>query len=99
MSYKIPSELYEKIDMLHIKCSKCLDTRVLWKSIHNNKLNNHFMIISCDRCSDCRFLDYSKTSNIKINNIPVFNYDTDETDVYFFTTRIPYLRKKCNITK
>lgn len=37
MSYQIPSELYEKINILNIlnilniKCSKCLDSRVLWK--------------------------------------------------------------------
>lgn len=99
MSYQIPSELYEKIDILNIKCSKCLDSRVLWKSVNSvntsHSLNtNHFIIISCDRCSDCRFLDYSNTSNIKIDNIPIFNADTDETDVYFFTARIPFLRKK-----
>lgn len=104
----VPTELYKKLDILKIKCPKCLDTRVLWKSINiSNHISfnkffgikediNYFMIIACDRCSDSRFLDYSKTSNIKIGEIPVFNADTYETDIHFFTSRIPFLRKKCN---
>ena len=53
---------------------------------------DYFMIISCNMCSGYRFLEYSKTSNIKINGIPVFNSDTDEKDISFFTIRIPFLR-------
>lgn len=85
-------EFYELVKNLNIVCNKCLDTQLLWKNRnHNDDMKGYFIVISCDVCSDSRFIDYSHTSNMTFNGIPIFHIDSIEHSV-----RFPILRKLYN---
>jgi ribosomal protein S27E len=87
------NEYYDKLKFLNINCSKCLDTKMLWKYRNNNMDGNgYFMIISCDDCDDNSFIDYSLTSNIMYCNVPIFPYDNDS-----YIVRISTIRKLYNM--
>jgi hypothetical protein len=95
------SEFNQKISELGIKCSKCLDTKFLWKKGYvkdikeitciNNE--NYFEIIRCDMCVSCfdtekNTVRISKTSNLTYNNIPIFYFEDDN-----YIVRLPTVRK------
>lgn len=86
-------EFFDKINILKIHCVKCLDTKLVWKARkYNDNGLGYFMILSCDYCSDYTFIDYSKTSNLKISRIPIFNVEDNNKDIYFYMIRMPTLR-------
>lgn len=90
-------EFNEKLIELGIFCEKCLDTGLLWKvrdDIKDKDVYNleYFIIIECNKCikTNNKNICYSKTSNIKYNNMPLFN-EKDEN----YITRLPTLRRLC----
>lgn len=100
MNMNISNEFNDKLTELRILCEKCLDTGLLWKvrddiindDIYKNVYNlEYFIIIECNKCINTnKKICYSKTSNIKYNNIPLFN-EKDEN----YITRLPTLRRLC----
>lgn len=86
-------EFHNKINDLGISCEKCLDTCLLWKVKDKDDDNiEYFMIIECDKCTnkttDDIVISYSKTSNLKYKEVPLFNKKDDG-----YITRLPILRK------
>lgn len=61
--------LLDKMKLLNIKCSKCLDTQVLWK-----KIKSKIGLIYCNKCKNGKFIKYLESNKMKKNNIPIF-YD------------------------
>lgn len=82
-------EFLELLEILHISCSKCLDTKMLWKARQNNDdMKGYFMILACNMCDDGNFIDYSDRSNHYVGDKPIFHYYDIE-----ISTRLPTLRK------
>ena len=89
-------ELNIKIKKLSINCKKCLDTKLVWKQRYHNDDNlGWFIILNCDLCSNSLFVQYSKTSNLSIEGVPIFNvyYPQDSNDIYSSSIRLTIVRK------
>ena len=89
------NELSTKIKKLGILCTKCLDTKFMWKERYNNDGLGWFIILNCDLCSDSLFVGYSYTNNLSLKGIPLFNifYTQDPNDIYSYSIRLPIVRQ------
>ena len=69
-------EKYMKI--LNIKCSRCLDTKILWEGRRNVFFarmdgRGDYDVINCDKCSDGNWNRCSSTTEIFVNDIHAFH--------------------------
>ena len=89
----MPLELQNLMNMFNIGCPRCLDTKILWKHRDNVFFarmdgNGDYDIFNCNECSNGLWNKFSHAKDIIINDIHIFNINTDAVH------RIQELKKK-----
>ena len=72
------NDIEKYMKLLNIKCSRCLDTKILWvdrKNVFFARLDGggDYDIFNCDRCSNSWWNRCSRDKEIWVNNIRIFH--------------------------
>ena len=92
------NELMDLMKTFDITCTRCLDTKILWRQRENvffARMDGHgdYDILNCDKCCDGLFNKFVHNKDIVINDIHIFNVADGECHC------IEELKKKAEIIR